>query len=378
MDKPFCPHCGNGAFSKSGFVHQRECPDYTPRKIDFCWDSTMDALRHAVRVLPDNTLSINPRGFWELYIALKERRELPLSDRFLNGPADSASPSAAPQGETLDASPAHRDVRQMLYKGYSIDINGNGEPMLCKDGDYFATIWEVVAGMRTRREAQSLLHALETLVKHLADGDEEGLIEHAEPMIAARSAIKQYRAFLSLRLFDTGAAQMGGSGKPQPRSRNLINSGPAALNQDAMQIVDNWLRITLGGVDADNVGKQEYQAMVRLVEYARGAAAQGESLGKPDEDLLPHLRQFRHNDGSGLVAGYDCAGVERLVAGLRRKADSASPSAAVQGETPAAAEVLNRALNHFKAGEWVHVGACLNELRAAIPAAPEGNTEGAE
>jgi hypothetical protein len=72
----------------------------------------------------------------------------------------------------------------------------------------------------------------------------------------------------------------------------------------------------------------------------------------------------------------------------RAPADSASPSAAPQGETPAAtkdfssaaipgetvaaAEILDRALNHFYAGEWVHIGACLDELRKLF-----SNTEGA-
>ena len=37
--------------------------------------------------------------------------------------------------------------------------------------------------------APDLLHALQGLVKELSDSDEEGLIEHAEPMIAARAAI---------------------------------------------------------------------------------------------------------------------------------------------------------------------------------------------
>jgi len=37
--------------------------------------------------------------------------------------------------------------------------------------------------------APDLLEALQTIVKSLADQDDEGLIEHAEPMIAARTAI---------------------------------------------------------------------------------------------------------------------------------------------------------------------------------------------
>ncbi len=37
--------------------------------------------------------------------------------------------------------------------------------------------------------APELLKALKSLVADLVDNDEEGLIEHAEPMIAARAAI---------------------------------------------------------------------------------------------------------------------------------------------------------------------------------------------
>lgn len=44
-----------------------------------------------------------------------------------------------------------------------------------------------------------------------------------------------------------------------------------------------------------------------------------------DEDLLPHLRQFMHNDGSGFVCGYDKSGVDRLVSFLRAKATPAVP-----------------------------------------------------
>jgi hypothetical protein len=41
--------------------------------------------------------------------------------------------------------------------------------------------------------APELLAALQTIVESLADEDEEGLIEHVEPMIAARRAIAKAR-----------------------------------------------------------------------------------------------------------------------------------------------------------------------------------------
>ena len=40
-----------------------------------------------------------------------------------------------------------------------------------------------------QNENRSLLIALKNLVTSLSEQDEEGLIEHAEPMIAARAAI---------------------------------------------------------------------------------------------------------------------------------------------------------------------------------------------
>lgn len=43
-------------------------------------------------------------------------------------------------------------------------------------------------------QRDELLSALKALVTELADSDEEGLIEHAEPMIAARAAIAKVDA----------------------------------------------------------------------------------------------------------------------------------------------------------------------------------------
>lgn len=48
---------------------------------------------------------------------------------------------------------------------------------------------EAVANAHLIAAAPDLLAAMQTFVKYLADTDEEGLIEHVEPMIAARAAI---------------------------------------------------------------------------------------------------------------------------------------------------------------------------------------------
>jgi len=45
------------------------------------------------------------------------------------------------------------------------------------------------ANARLIAAAPDLLAALETIVKSLADQDDEGMIEHVEPMVAARAAI---------------------------------------------------------------------------------------------------------------------------------------------------------------------------------------------
>lgn len=46
-----------------------------------------------------------------------------------------------------------------------------------------------------------------------------------------------------------------------------------------------------------------------------------------DKDLIPHLRQFQHNDCSGLLFGYDKDGVDRVVATLRAQLDRAEQAA---------------------------------------------------
>ena len=45
--------------------------------------------------------------------------------------------------------------------------------------------------MRLIAAAPDLLEALRTIVKSLSDQDDEGMIEHAEPMIRARAAIQK-------------------------------------------------------------------------------------------------------------------------------------------------------------------------------------------
>lgn len=48
---------------------------------------------------------------------------------------------------------------------------------------------DLFANARLIAAAPELLDALQGLVKELSDSDDEGLIENAEPMIAARAAI---------------------------------------------------------------------------------------------------------------------------------------------------------------------------------------------
>lgn len=47
------------------------------------------------------------------------------------------------------------------------------------------------ANARLIAAAPDLLEALQTIVKSLSDQDDEGMIEHAEPMIRARAAIQK-------------------------------------------------------------------------------------------------------------------------------------------------------------------------------------------
>lgn len=36
------------------------------------------------------------------------------------------------------------------------------------------------------------------------------------------------------------------------------------------------------------------------------------TIDETNKILLPHLRQYRHNDGKSFVAGYDRAGIEQI------------------------------------------------------------------
>ena len=80
---------------------------------------------------------------------------------------------------------------------------------LCKDGSYDSNNDYVQVAGRPEHVAQiriasvseadlcliaaapDLLEALRTIVKSLSDQDDEGMIEHAEPMIRARAAIQK-------------------------------------------------------------------------------------------------------------------------------------------------------------------------------------------
>ncbi len=66
--------------------------------------------------------------------------------------------------------------------GPTIDIAGIAQIPVADDGRH-------TANARLISAAPELLEALQSIVQSLSDQDDEGLIEHAEPMIAARAAI---------------------------------------------------------------------------------------------------------------------------------------------------------------------------------------------
>lgn len=65
----------------------------------------------------------------------------------------------------------------------------NLSSVLCSRYTWREKAVEMKANARLMAASPDLLAALQTFVKYLADTDEEGLIEHVEPMIAARAAI---------------------------------------------------------------------------------------------------------------------------------------------------------------------------------------------
>lgn len=74
-------------------------------------------------------------------------------------------------------------------------LYGTGLPVMADNGRQVASVTQVrgdhavLANARLIAAAPDLLAALKAIVKSLADYDDEGMIEHAEPIIAARSAI---------------------------------------------------------------------------------------------------------------------------------------------------------------------------------------------
>jgi hypothetical protein len=157
----------------------------------------------------------------------------------------------------------------------------------------------------------------------------------------------------------SGAAQMGQCGEPQQSRPKIINGGtPCGPSSAAMKIVDDWLRSMLGGVEADNMGKQEYQALVRLVEFARSADS---DIPSGDAAMPLATAMARIGELLGLDEDADPADIiEELES---RFADSASPSAAIQGKDSDATEgvsakeqvlaVYKRAYSLPCAGGWV-------------------------
>ncbi|WP_027854404.1 hypothetical protein [Marinobacterium litorale] len=93
-------------------------------------------------------------------------------------------------------------------------------------------------------------------------------------------------------------------------------------------------------------------------------------------DLTPHLRQYMHNDGSGFVAGYDCDGIERVVAGLDaeierlRKIEAEYQSMCAEQSAPLTCDYCGTAINHHpwhgSEGMNRHIHAC-NSCRHKLP-----------
>lgn len=54
----------------------------------------------------------------------------------------------------------------------------------------------------------------------------------------------------------------------------------------------------------------------RADQFGPEEIAKFQALNFPPAGLIPHLRQYLHNDGSGIVFGYDKAGVDSLVLAL--------------------------------------------------------------
>jgi hypothetical protein len=58
------------------------------------------------------------------------------------------------------------------------------------------------------------------------------------------------------------------------------------------------------------------------------------------QELVPYLRQYLHNDGSGLVFAYEKAGVDRLVALLQSRVAESARIESEQLDDAALADIL--------------------------------------
>jgi hypothetical protein len=77
---------------------------------------------------------------------------------------------------------------------HCIEISGGdriGNVAYCQSytGDGYDDRSETIANARLIAAAPELLEALQAIVKSLADHDDEGMVEHAAQMVAARAAI---------------------------------------------------------------------------------------------------------------------------------------------------------------------------------------------
>jgi hypothetical protein len=75
------------------------------------------------------------------------------------------------------------------YCGSIADVSIDNGKRISEGGNDSPPLAEAQANARLIAAAPELLEALQALVKSLSDQDDEGLIEHAQQMVAARAAI---------------------------------------------------------------------------------------------------------------------------------------------------------------------------------------------
>lgn len=114
-------------------------------------------------------------------------------------------------------------------------------------------------------------------------------------------------------------------------------SNPTELPIDLIHDFRDAINIAHQRADhaGDSVRKRRWQDVSKRLEiYAAARRAQPEGEAPQYAELTEHLRQFQHNDASGLVFGYDKKGIDRMMARLlaSRPAATLSPLCGAQPE----------------------------------------------